>query len=47
MSKHLDSKMFVLVDKSSGGVYAVRDGNIDEKVVYLKHDFDKFSDDEN
>lgn len=35
MSKHLDSKMFVLVDKSSGGVYAVRDGNIDEKVVQI------------
>ena len=35
MSKHLDSKMFVLVDKSSGGVYAVTEGTIDEKVVQI------------
>jgi hypothetical protein len=27
--------MFVLVDKQSGGVYAVRDETIDEKVVQL------------
>lgn len=27
--------MFVLVDKQSGGVYAVRDDTIDEKVVQL------------
>jgi len=35
MSKHLDSKMFVLVDKSSGGVYAVKDSGIQEKVVQI------------
>lgn len=35
MSKHLDSKMFVLVDKSSGGVYAVKDSGIKEKVVQI------------
>ncbi len=32
--------MFVLVDKKSGGVYAVRDDTIDERVVQIFEDED-------
>lgn len=32
--------MFVLVDKKSGGVYAVRDDNINERVVQIFEDMD-------